>query len=84
MSEEKKQIDPLEVGMEATLSTNVGRAFLWNILCGTGMFANTFTGEATHDANASGMRNVGLKLWHEAQAVSHANFILMMQENKDV
>jgi hypothetical protein len=66
--------------IKASMATEGGRHWFYDLLVRCHIFASTFTGEALSSANAEGERNIGLMIYTDIMRACPDLFIRMMQE----
>lgn len=69
-----------DADLRAVLGTEAGRRFVWRLIDGSGVFSQSYAGEALANAFNEGRRAVGIALMQESQTVSSRLYVEMLAE----
>lgn len=70
--------------LRAIMARPEGRRFMWRLLSITGIYHSSFSTDHGAMAYGEGKRSVGLQFLGEIVALSHSDYILMLQEKTNV
>jgi len=84
--EEKKHNDPRELELIAirnTMSTEIGRTFMWRCLQNAGVFESMFSNDTNQHSFNAGKRSHGLWLNSELKEAATDDYFKMLKEHCD-